>query len=289
MIGIILLGGSGTRLKPFTNVSSKHLLPIFMLPMFYYPMSFLIDIGIKTFILVINEEDQLHFEKLLGDGSSLGLKIFYRIQKKPEGIPSAIQEAIKFKDDFNEDIFVSLGDNILISSDTVHFINSKKFDRSKALNLTFYVSDPKQFGVVSFGDKPYIVEKPKSPPSNYAVTGFYYYPKNVLHKLSKLQPSKRLETEITDFNNILLEENALNFYKIKRGSLWTDAGSFSDFQSISNYMYTIYNMQGLLYGSIDEICFRKGLIDEDTYKKRIKNIYSENSDIGKYLISILSS
>ncbi len=287
MIGIILLGGTGSRLKPFTNYTNKHLLPIYMLPMFYYPMSFLIEIGVTSFILVINKQDQNIFYEILGNGESLGLNINYRIQERPEGIPSAIFEALKIKKNFDDDIFVSLGDNILISSDTVQYIKSNKFDKNKALNLLFYVSNPSQFGVVDFKKGPLIIEKPKIPPSNYAVTGFYYYPNKFLDKIGKIEPSKRMETEVTDLNNILLKENKMNFYKIKRGSLWTDAGSFNDFQSSSNYMETIFKMQGLLYGCIDEICYRKGLISLDQYKKRINDHYGLTSDIGSYLYSTI--
>ena len=284
MLGILLLGGSGTRLSPMTKFINKHLMPINDMPMFFYPLSFLISAGVRDFVFIINPDDKKNYECIVGDGSGLGIKISYEIQTEPDGIPSAAylgKNNLKIE---HAGVLIMLGDNMLVAPETSKFIRSSAFTAKKSHIFTYHVQDPSAFGVYSEG-KNEIIEKPSDPESNYAVIGLYYYPKTHFNKFAELKKSDRGETEITDVNNDMLKSGDLNIIKIKRGAFWLDAGSFQDFNDASSYFSLVQRTQGLRYGCVDEICYRLGLITREELLKRA-NFYGHKSDLGKYILDL---
>jgi len=286
--GIILAGGIGSRLAPLTNILSKQLLPIYDKPMIYYPLSTLMLMGIRDILIITTENDLSLFKKLLKDGSNLGIKISFKFQNKPTGIP----EAFLISEDFinNKTVTLILGDNIFYGHDLVPQLKKSANLNEGACIFGYKVNDPSRFGVVKL-DKDYkvidIQEKPKKPKSDYAITGLYIYDNTVIEKAKKLNPSKRGELEITDLNKIYLKENQLKVELLGRGTAWLDTGTFESLQDASSFIKTIENRQGLKIGCLEEVAWRMGWIK----RKDLIQIASSytNSAYGDYLLKIAQS
>ena len=283
MIGIILAGGRGTRLHPLTLIQSKQLLPVYDKPMIYYPLSTLMGVGIQKFILISSPEYIDQYKKLFQDGSSLGLEINYIIQKSPNGIAQAFLLSKKYIK--NQNVCLILGDNIFYGDS----INSKIKNAQKNLEknissiFAYYVSNPQHYGVISFKkNKPYkIIEKPKNPKSNYAVTGLYFYTKDVVEKASQLKYSKRGELEITSLNELYLKDKRLNCEVFGDGCAWLDMGTHDGLLEASSLISTIEKRQGLKIGCIEEIAYKNGFIKKDEFIKKFKNLNSSYADYLK--------
>ena len=289
MKGIILSGGSGTRLYPITKNLSKQLLPVYDKPMIYYPLSILMLAGIKEILIISTSEDLPRFQKLLGNGSELGIKFEYIIQPSPDGIAQAFILGKNFIN--NDDVCLILGDNIYYGQGLTHLLlKATKEVQEKKVATVFssYVNDPERYGVVSFDKMGYantIEEKPQKPKSNYAVTGLYFYPNDVVQKSLKLKPSDRGELEITSLNQIYLNENRLKVILMGRGYAWLDAGTHESLLEASNFIETIERRQGLKVACIEEIAYRKNYISKkqiiELSKPLVKNQY------GQYLLKLV--
>ena len=283
MIGIILAGGRGTRLHPLTLIQSKQLLPVYDKPMIYYPLSTLMGAGIQKFILISSQEYIDQYKKLFQDGSSLGIEINYIIQKSPDGIAQAF--LLSKKHIKNQNVCLILGDNIFYGDS----INSKIKNAQKNLEknissiFAYYVSNPQHYGVITFKkNKPYkIIEKPKNPKSNYAVTGLYFYTKDVVEKASQLKYSKRGELEITSLNELYLKDKRLNCEVFGDGCAWLDMGTHDGLLEASSLISTIEKRQGLKIGCIEEIAYKNGFIKKDEFIKKFKNLNSSYADYLK--------
>ncbi len=286
MKGIILAGGSGTRLYPLTKVISKQLIPIYDKPMIYYPLSVLMIAGIKEVLIISTEEDLPRFEKLLGDGSKLGMRLEYIIQPKPEGLAQAFVLGREFIGDDN--VCLILGDNIFYGHGMLKMLGNVvcEVERDKkAVVFGYYVKDPERYGVVEFdkaGNVISIEEKPKNPKSNYAVTGLYFYPNSVVDIASSIEKSERGEYEITSVNQRYLEEGALKVELLGRGFAWLDTGTHESLLNASNFIETIENRQGLKVACIEEIAYEMGYIDEEQLEKLAKPL--KKNQYGKYLM-----
>ncbi len=282
MKGIILAGGSGTRLYPATKTICKQLLPIFDKPMIYYPLSVLMLAGIKDILIISTPYDLPFFQKMFEDGSNLGLNITYKEQKKPEGIAQALiigKDFIK-----NDKVALILGDNIFYGHDFSDVLAKAKDFDDGAVVFGYQVNNPKRYGVVSF-NKDFeaidIEEKPKEPKSNYAVCGLYFYDSSVVDIASSLSFSNRNELEITDVNLHYLKKNKLKVYPLGRGYAWLDAGTHDSFQKASLYVQAIQERQAIKIACLEEIAFKKGFINKDQLLEQAKK-YSK-SDYGLYL------
>ncbi len=290
MKGIILAGGSGSRLYPLTKTTSKQLLPVYDKPMIYYPLSTLMLFGIREILIISTPQDTPNIEKLFGDGKKLGLDISYAIQDEPKGIAEAFVIGADFVN--NEDVCLILGDNIFYMGGQLKGFK-EEVEKNKGKNATifaYHVTDPERFGVVEF-DKDLkaisIEEKPSKPKSNYVSVGLYFYPADVVDKAKALQPSARGELEITDLNNMYLQENRMNVVPMKRGNAWLDAGTPDSLMESSLFVQITEKRQGLKISCIEEIAFRKGFIDEVKmqalideqkdcdYKKYLQKVYGE--------------
>ena len=275
MKGIILAGGSGSRLYPLTNVISKQLLPVYDKPMIYYPLSTLMLFGIKDILIISTPQDTPNIEKLFGDGSRLGLTLQYRIQPEPKGIAQAFTIGADFIG--NDDVCLILGDNIFYMGEQLKLFNEEISKNVGGTVFGYHVSDPERFGVVEF-DKNFravsIEEKPKQPKSNYAVVGLYFYKSDVVEKARQLKPSARGELEITDLNRMYLEEGRLNVVPMKRGNAWLDAGTPQSLLEASNFIGIIEKRQDLKIACIEEIAYRRGFIDD----KQLLNLINELKD-----------
>ena len=294
MKGIILAGGSGSRLYPLTQCVSKQLLPVYDKPMIYYPLSILMLFGIKDILIISTPQDTPNIEKLLGTGNDLGLNLSYKVQDNPNGIA----EAFILGEDFinNEKVCLILGDNIFyIQSQMDSYRSIVHNENNSATVFGYHVSDPERFGVIEFDKNKKVVsieEKPKKPKSNYAVTGLYFYPSDVAKKAKNLKPSARGELEITDLNKEYLKEDRLNVIPLKRGNAWLDAGTPDSLMESSQFVQIIEQRQGLKLSCIEEIAYRQGFIDKTQmqnlinrlkdgvpYKEYLKKVYEEHHDL----------
>lgn len=294
MKGIILAGGSGTRLYPLTQCVSKQLLAVYDKPMIYYPLSTLMLFGITEILIISTPQDTPNIQNLFGDGSHIGLKIQYKVQQEPKGIAEAF---ILGKDFIKKDeVCLILGDNIFyMQSQIREYRKEIENNSNQATVFGYHVSDPERFGVIEFDKKNHVVsieEKPQKPKSNYAVTGLYFYPSDVCEKTAKLKPSARGELEITDLNKLYLEENRLNVIPLKRGNAWLDAGTPDSLMESSQFVQIIEQRQGLKLSCIEEIAYRQGFINSNqmlslinnlkdgiSYKEYLKKVYEENHDL----------
>ena len=265
MKGIILAGGSGTRLYPLTKAISKQLMPIFDKPMIYYPLSILMLSGIQEILIISTSEDLPRFKKLLGDGSEIGMKFQYIAQPSPDGIAQTFILAREFIG--NDDACLILGDNIYYGSGLIDILSSAVLNVSNnnmATVFGYHVDDPEHYGVVDFdknGKVLSIEEKPKNPKSNYVITGLYFYPNDVLKKVTEVMPSPRGELEITSINQMYLNENRLTVELLGRGYAWLDTGTHESLLEASTFIETIERRQGLKVACIEEISFEKGYIN----------------------------
>jgi len=280
MKGIILAGGSGTRLYPSTLVASKQLLPVYDKPMIYYPLTTLMFAGIKDILIISTPQDTANFEKLLGDGTQLGISIEYRIQDQPNGIAEAFIIGEDFID--GENVALILGDNIFFGNNfSLSLNNAIEFNEGAQL-FAYHVSDPERFGVIEFDKENTVLsieEKPTNPKSNFAVTGLYFYDSKVCDYAKALKPSERNELEITDLNKIYLDKRQLKVNLLGRGYAWLDSGTHDSLLETSSFVKTIQKSQDVLVGSPEEAAFLNGWIGkkeiEDVVLKNNKNHYGE--------------
>ena len=285
MKGIILAGGSGTRLFPITKSVSKQLLPIYDKPMIYYPLSTLMLAGIRDILIITNPQDNNLFITLLGDGSKLGLNIEFLTQEKPTGLPDAFVIGEKFIG--NSNVCLILGDNIFHSDTFINKYLIPSFDKGVPTVFGYHVSDPERYGVVEFDDKQNVLsieEKPTPPKSNYAVTGLYVFDKNAPAIAKSLVPSARGETEIVDMLNFYLNNNELKVELLGRGVSWLDIGTHKSLHEASKYIEVLENRQGLKIACLEEIAFNKKLIS----KKQLLALAEplKHNEYGQYLIQI---
>lgn len=281
--GIVLAGGSGTRLYPITKAISKQLLPVYDKPMIYYPVSTLLLAGIRDILIISNPEYIDLYKRLFEDGSFIGINVEYKVQDKPRGIA----EAFIIGEDFigKDNVCLVLGDNIFFGQGFSVMLE-KAMKLEGATIFGYYVKDPSAYGVIEVKDnKPVsIEEKPQKPKSNYAIPGLYFYDNEVISIAKSLKPSERGELEITDVNKIYLEKGKLNVILFGRGFAWFDAGTYDGLLEASNFIETIQKRQGFYIGCIEEIAFRKGFISKEQLIDLGKKL--EKTDYGKYLIDI---
>ena len=285
MKGIILAGGSGTRLYPITKTVSKQLLAIYDKPMINYPLSVLMLAGINEILIISTPHDLPNFQKLFGDGSDLGLKLSYAEQSKPEGLA----QAFIIGEDFigTDNVCLILGDNIFYGHGLIELLSSALINTSRYKKATIFgycVNEAQNYGVVEFDGQGNVIsleEKPKKPKSNYAVVGLYFYPNSVIKKAKEVTPSERGELEITSINQMYLQESKLSVEIMYRGFTWLDTGTHESMLEASNFIHTIEKRQGLKVGCLEEIAFDKGYINKSQLKENIKS-YKGNS-YAKYL------
>jgi len=285
MKGIILAGGSGTRLYPITNSISKQMLPVYDKPMIYYPLSVLMLSGIKEILVISTPRDLPGFKDLLGDGSALGINLNYIEQPSPDGLAQAFILGEKFIG--KDTVCMILGDNIFYGHGFGDILLSTANLKEGACIFGYYVTDPQRYGVVEFDNdkKPVsIEEKPQNPKSNYAVTGLYFYDNTVIAKAKSLKPSPRGELEITDLNRIYLKEKKLEVKLMGRGMAWLDTGTYESLLQAANFIATLEQRQGLKASCIEEIAFARGFISREQLLK-IAQPY-KNSQYGQYLMRI---
>jgi len=291
MKGIILAGGSGTRLYPLTKSVSKQLLPIYDKPMIYYPLSILMLAGIQEVLIISTPDDISRFENLLGDGSEIGMKFQYKIQPSPDGLAQAFILGTDFIG--KDDVCLILGDNIFYGHGMTGILEravSVANNKNMATVFGYYVKDPEHYGVAEFDNSGLVIsieEKPVKPKSNFAVTGLYFYPNDVINKALLVKASKRGELEITSLNQFYLDEERLIVEKMSRGYAWLDTGSHENLLDASSFIETIEKRQGLKVACIEEIAFDKGYISNKQFKQ-LANKSSDNQ-YGRYLLSIANN
>jgi glucose-1-phosphate thymidylyltransferase len=285
MKGIILAGGSGTRLYPLTKAVSKQILPIYDKPMIYYPLSVLMLADITEILIISTPTDIGSFQSLLGDGSDLGLKLSYKVQPSPDGLAQAFLLGEEFIG--NDSCCLVLGDNIFYGYNFSALLEESSKLKDGAIVFGYYVNDPERYGVAEFDEKGKVLsieEKPKQPKSNYAVTGLYFYDNSVVKKAKQVKPSPRGELEITDLNKFYLDEGSLQVKLLGRGMAWLDTGTHHSMLQASNFVESIEERQGLKIACLEEIAFRKGYISRDKLlelaKPLLKNQY------GQYLVKV---
>jgi glucose-1-phosphate thymidylyltransferase len=283
--GIILAGGSGTRLYPLTKVVSKQLLPVYDKPMIYYPLSVLMLAGIKDILIISTPEDITRFEQILGDGSDLGMNFSYKVQPHPGGLAQAFLLGEEFIGDDN--VALVLGDNIFYGHGLTKLLNSAASRQQGATVFGYYVNDPERFGVVEFdanGKAVSIEEKPALPKSNYAVTGLYFYDNRVIQYAKDIKPSERGELEITDINKIYLENGDLNVELLGRGYAWLDTGTHASLLEASQFIETVEKRQSLKIACLEEIAFNMGYISKEQLLELAKPLMK--NQYGEYLVKI---
>lgn len=296
MKGIILAGGSGTRLAPLTNIISKQLLPVYDKPMICYPLASLMSLGITEILIISTPQDTPNIEKFLGDGSDYGIKLSYAIQDQPKGIAEAFLIGEKFIGDSN--VCLILGDNIFYGSEISRLNLQDKIDQLEKKEIggfvfAYHVSDPERYGVVDFSKDDEniatsIEEKPLKPKSNWAVTGIYIYDNSVIEISKNIKPSARGELEITDVNNAYLSQNRLGVIKLRRGFAWLDAGTPDSLLEASQFIHTIEKRQGLKIACLEEMALRKEFINKEKFQFLISK-YKKGSPYRNYLESLISN
>lgn len=289
MKGIVLAGGSGTRLYPLTMVTSKQLLPVYDKPMVYYPLSTLMLAGIKDILIISTPQDLPNFEKLLGDGSNLGIRLSYKVQPSPDGLAQAFILGEEFIG--NDCCAMVLGDNIFYGSGFSKMLNQAVVNaenNKRATVFGYYVEDPERFGIVEFDENDRVIsveEKPKQPKSNYAITGLYFYDNRVVEFVKNQKPSARGELEITDLNRVFLEKGDLDVQLLGRGFAWLDTGTMDSLNDAANFVQMIEKRQGIKISAVEEIAYRMKFIDAAQLEK-LANDYGK-STYGDYLRKVL--
>lgn len=286
MKGIILAGGSGTRLYPITKGVSKQLIPVYDKPMIYYPLSTLMLAGIKDILLISTPEYTPMFKKLLGDGSDWGISLSYKVQENPNGLA----EAFVLGEDFigDDSVCLILGDNIYYGAGLSELVQDAAKLEKGAMVFGYHVHDPERFGVVEFDKNMHAIsieEKPQKPKSNYAVTGLYFYDNTVVQKAKNLKPSDRGELEITDMNRLYLEENTLDVKLMGRGYAWLDTGTHDSMLEASSYIATIQKRQNLKVACLEEIAYRMGYISKEKLIELAQPM--KKNDYGQYLLRMV--
>ena len=285
MKGIILAGGSGTRLYPLTMVTSKQLLPVYDKPMIYYPLSTLMLAGIRDILIISTPQDLPNFERLLGDGGQFGIQLSYKEQPSPDGLAQAFILGEEFIG--GDRCAMILGDNISYGAGLIAHLKRAAAREDGATVFAYYVEDPERFGVVEFdgsGKATSIEEKPSSPKSNYAVTGLYFYDKKVCERTRTLKPSSRGELEITDLNRMYLEEGSLNVISLGRGYAWLDAGTVDSLSEASEFVRVIERREGIQISAPEEIAYRNGWITRD-HLEESAGVYGK-SPYGQHLRNV---
>ena len=285
MKGIVLAGGSGTRLYPLTMITSKQLLPVYDKPMIFYPLSTLMLAGIKDILIISTPTDTPNFERLLGDGSQFGINLSYKVQPSPDGLAQAFILGEEFIGD--DSVAMILGDNIFYGSGFSGILKKAANNEGRASIFGYRVDDPERFGVVEFsedGKAISIEEKPENPKSNYAVTGLYFYDNRVVEFAKSLKPSARGELEITDLNKIYLEKGDLDVNILGRGFAWLDTGTTDSLLDAAEFVKTIQSRQGITVSALEEIAYRRGFIDKETLIKSAEK-YGKSS-YGKHLLRV---
>lgn len=286
MKGIILAGGKGTRLYPMTQAISKQLLPIYDKPMIYYPLSVLMMAGIREVLIISTPEDTPIYEKLLGSGSNLGIRIEYKVQDTPRGLADAFILGEQFIG--NESVCLILGDNIFYGQDFVRQLKDASKTKEGAIVFGYPVKDPRSFGVVEFDDNRRVVsieEKPRKPKSNYAVPGLYFYDNNVVEIAKNVKPSERGEIEITSVNNAYLEKGNLNVILLGRGMAWLDTGTPDGMLKAAEYVEAVQSRQGFYIACLEEIAWRNKFISDAQFKEVGENL--KMTDYGQYILSLI--
>jgi len=286
--GIILAGGSGTRLYPVTKSISKQIIPVYDKPMIYYPLSVLMLAGIRDILIISTPQDLPLYRNLLNDGSDYGLSIEYAEQPSPDGLAQAFIIGEEFIGD--DDVALILGDNIFYGYELPKTIEGVTTNKDGAVVFGYFVNDPQRYGVAEFDSNDNVIsieEKPEHPKSNYAVTGLYFYSNDVVAKAKSLKPSKRGELEITDLNQLYLKEGRLKLRQLGRGMAWLDTGTHDSLLQASNFIATIQNRQGLKVACIEEIAFKKGFIDSKQVLKLAEPL--KKNEYGEYLIRMVNT
>ena len=288
MKGVLLAGGSGTRLYPVTQVVNKHFLPVYNKPMIYYPLSVLMLAGIRDITIVVNPEDLEMYRKLLGDGGHIGLRLSYAVQSEPRGLAHGLLTAEEYVGE--NPVCLMLGDNIFFGHGLPDILIEAKrevVERGGACVFGYWVSDPERYGVVEFDDEGKVIsieEKPAKPKSNFAVVGLYFYDLTVFERAKKITPSARGELEITSVNEDYLKEGKLKVKLLGRGFAWFDAGTHDSFLEAGEFVATIEKKTGLMIGCIEEIAFKNRWISKSELIELAKKL--EKTDYGKYLLKI---
>lgn len=288
MKGIVLAGGSGTRLYPMTKVVSKQLLPIYDKPMVYYPISVLMLSGIKNILIISTENDIPLYKSLLKDGSQFGCSFEYAIQKEPKGLA----EAFIIGDGFigKDKVAMILGDNIFFGQSFTNILERSAKFKEGAVLFAYKVKDPERFGIIEIDDKNNAIsieEKPKNPKSPYAVTGLYFYDNDVIDIAKSIKPSKRGELEITDVNKVYLEKKKLKVEILGRGFAWLDTGTTDSLLKAAEFVSTVQNLEGMQIACLEEIAYKKGWINKKDIEESANRL--RNTDYGKYLLNLLKN
>jgi len=289
--GIILAGGSGTRLYPITKGVSKQLLPIYDKPMIYYPLSVLMLSGIRDILIITTPEDATVFHRLLGDGSQWGVRFSYAVQPSPDGLAQAFLIGEEFI--AGDDVCLILGDNIFYGQSFSQMLSQAVVNVQKEQKATvfgYYVKDPERYGVAEFdaeGNVLSIEEKPKNPKSNYAIVGLYFYPNKVVEVAKQIKPSARGELEITSVNQVFLQTKELKVQLLGRGFAWLDTGTHDSLTEATNFVETLEKRQGLKISCLEEIAYRKGWISKEKLKEQAQEL--SKNDYGQYLLDLVKS